>query len=45
MVNAMQQEVNHQELGMIWHIEVDMKQEPVESIFEQRPHKITKHEG
>lgn len=45
MVNAVQQEVDHQELGMIRHIIVDMKQEPVESVLEQRPDKITKDEG
>jgi hypothetical protein len=45
MVNAVQQEVDHQELGMIWHIKVDMKQEPVEPVFEQRPGKITKDEA
>ena len=45
MVNAMQQEVDHQELGMIRQIIVDMKQEPMEPVFEQRPDEIAKDEA
>jgi hypothetical protein len=45
MMNAMQQEVDHQKLGMIRQIIVDMKQASVETIFEQSPHKITKDEA
>jgi hypothetical protein len=45
MVNAVQQEMDHQELGMIRQIIVDMKQEPVESVLEQRPDKISEDEG
>lgn len=36
--------MDHQELGMIWQVKVDVEQEPVESIFEQRPHEIAKEE-
>ena len=44
MVNTMQQEVDHQELGMIRQVKVDVEQESVESIFEQRPQEIAKEE-
>ena len=34
MVNAMQQKVDHQELRVVRHVIVDMKQEPMEPVFE-----------
>jgi hypothetical protein len=36
--------MDHQELGMIRQVKVDVEQEPVKSVFEQRPHEVAKNE-
>ena len=42
MMNTMQQEMDHQELGMIWHVIIHVEQESVKSVFKQCPDKIAK---
>jgi hypothetical protein len=34
MVNTVQEEVDHQEFGMVRQVKVDVEQKPVESVFE-----------
>jgi len=34
--------MDHQELGMIWQVIIDVEQEPVKSVFEQCPDEIAK---
>jgi hypothetical protein len=45
MMNAMQKEVDNQDLGMVRHVKIDVEQKPVKPVFEQRPHEIAKEEA
>jgi hypothetical protein len=45
MMNTMQEEVDHQKLGTVRQVKIDVEQKPVKAVFEQRPHEIAKEEA